>query len=137
MIVVIDTNVLLPALSTGHPYRVILESWLRGDLIWALTNEVIFEYEEITRRRIGQKRWDDFLLLLERMQSYRQNVLRISPSYRFRLVTGDADDDKFSDCAIAAEADWIITSDHHFNVLNGSGFKPQPISPEGFIERFC
>ena len=54
----------------------------------------------------------------------------------FHTITGDPDDDAFADCAIAAEADYLITSDHHFAPLKGSGYKPQPITPEEFIRRF-
>ena len=32
-------------------------------------------------------------------------------------------------------ASYIITSDKHFAALIGSGFKPQPITPEEFIAR--
>lgn len=44
------------------------------------------------------------------------------------------DDNKFVDCAIAAQADYIITADHHLAALNGSGYKPRPISPQEFIQ---
>jgi predicted nucleic acid-binding protein len=63
----------------------------------------------------------------------RQNVNRVSSSFRFHLITSDADDNKFADCAIAAEADFIITADQHFDVLRGSGYKPRPVTPEEFI----
>ena len=57
---------------------------------------------------------------------------------KFRKLRHEEDfsfggDDKFADCAIAAHADFIITSDQHFNVLIGSGYKPRPITPEEFI----
>lgn len=42
---------------------------------------------------------------------------------------------KFSDCAITAEADYIVTEDRHFQALIGSGYKPQPITPAEFIQR--
>lgn len=51
------------------------------------------------------------------------------------IAVVDRDDDKFTDCPIAAHADFIITSDQDFNVLIGSRFKPQPIAPEEFIAR--
>ena len=41
----------------------------------------------------------------------------------------------FADGAIAAEADFIVTSGHHFDTMIGSGYKPEPISPEQFITR--
>lgn len=38
------------------------------------------------------------------------------------LVTADPDDNKFVDCAVAANARFIVTGDHHFNVLRHIAF---------------
>lgn len=46
------------------------------------------------------------------------------------------DDNAFTDCAIAAHADYVITEDRHFAPLANAGYKPQPITPEAFIERY-
>lgn len=35
----------------------------------------------------------------------------------FRLIEQDQDDNKFVDCAIAANADYIVSNDAHFSVL--------------------
>ena len=35
----------------------------------------------------------------------------------FGLITADADDNKFVDCAIIAGAKYIVTEDRRFNVL--------------------
>lgn len=43
----------------------------------------------------------------------RENVKRLTPHYRFHLITADQDDNKFVDCAIAANAEYIVTEDHH------------------------
>ena len=40
-----------------------------------------------------------------------------SPHYHFQLITQDPDDNKFVDCAIIANADYIVTNDSHFKVL--------------------
>lgn len=61
------------------------------------------------------------------------SLIQVSPTFFFRTISADRDDDKFADCAIAANADFIITSDQHFHVLIGSGYRPQPITPEAFI----
>jgi predicted nucleic acid-binding protein len=37
------------------------------------------------------------------------------------------------DCAIAANADFIITNDSDYAPLANAGYKPQPISPEEFM----
>ena len=35
----------------------------------------------------------------------------------FGLIDADPDDNKFVDCAVAADAEYIVTNDSHFNVL--------------------
>ena len=35
----------------------------------------------------------------------------------FELLPADADDNKFVDCAVAADAEYIVTNDKHFNPL--------------------
>jgi predicted nucleic acid-binding protein len=136
MTVCVDTNALLPMLSLTHPARAIRLAWLRGAFSWALSTEILLEYEEIVLPRIGSRRWQEFLDLLEITGAVHGNVLNTSPTYRFRLITACPDDDKFADCAITAAADFIITGDAHFDVLIGSGHKPRPITPEDFITRF-
>ena len=64
------------------------------------------------------------------------DVLHITPSFHFNLITHDPDDNKFADCAIAAEADYIITEDGHFDAMIGLGYKPQPITAAEFIARY-
>ena len=61
------------------------------------------------------------------------NLRRVEPTYYWRLIAADPDDDKFADCAIAAEAEYVVTEDAHFAALKNSGHKPQPITPEAFI----
>lgn len=54
-----------------------------------------------------------------------QIIPKRSPN-RWRLITEDADDDKYADCAVAANADYLISDDRHFNVLETYDF-PQII----------
>ena len=76
------------------------------------------------------------MALLDAVEVRRRNLLRIAPHFRFHALPADPDDDKIADCAIAANANWIITEDRHFDPLLGSGYQPQPITPEKFIRRF-
>ena len=41
----------------------------------------------------------------------------VTPFFHFEMITEDRDDNKFVDCAIAAHARYIVTNDHHYNVL--------------------
>ena len=135
MTVVIDTNVVLGMFNPRHHTRPIFWAWFEGHLQWATSTEILLEYEEIVAERSGTGRARKMFALMEVVSEQHRNVLHVSPSFRFRLISADRDDDKFADCAIAAEADWIITSDHHFDGLRDSGYKPQPITPEEFIRR--
>lgn len=133
MIVVLDTNVMLPALNQRHPYADILRAWYARQLIWAISTDILLEYQEVVTRQSGSERWQMLGRLLDLAAIHGGNVKRVSPSYFFRTISADRDDDKFADCAISANADWIVTSDRHFDPLIGSGFRPQPITPEAFI----
>lgn len=46
-----------------------------------------------------------------------KNVEYITPHFKFRLIESDHDDDKFVDCAFAANATYIVSDDSHFEVL--------------------
>lgn len=134
MIVVVDTNAVLGAFTEGHAHRPVLDAWLDGRLTWAVSTEILLEYEEILARRSGQERAAKALHLIEVMADA-DLCRRIVPHFQWHLIVADPDDNKFADCAIAAEADFIITGDRHFEALAGSGYKPQPLAPEAFIRR--
>ena len=52
----------------------------------------------------------------------RPNVIRKDHHYTFALIEADKDDNKFVDCAIAANAKCIVTEDKHFRVLKNIPF---------------
>ena len=41
----------------------------------------------------------------------------ITPYFHFNLITADPDDNKFVDCAITANARYIVSNDKHYNIL--------------------
>ena len=45
------------------------------------------------------------------------NTKMVQVYYHLRLITVDPDDDKFVDCAFKANAKYIVTQDHHYDVL--------------------
>ena len=46
-----------------------------------------------------------------------EHVEFITPYYHFELISTDHDDNKFVDCAIAANATYIVTDDKHYKPL--------------------
>ena len=47
--------------------------------------------------------------------------------FRFGLISEDDDDNKFVDCAIAANAQAVVSNDRHFQTLKTIGFPKVPI----------
>ena len=135
MMVVIDTNVLNGMFVQGHSHSAIRRAWHAGIFRWAVSTDILAEYEEILGRMRGPAIAGEILSLVMNLGVLTDTIIRASPSYFFRTITYDRDDDKYADCAIAAHADYIVTSDKHFAKLLGSGYKPQPITPEDFITR--
>lgn len=101
-----------------------------------MSNEILFEYREVLTRMLGPEVWLRLLRALEIMEHLYANLVRVEPQFRFNVITADANDNKFADCAIAANADFIITEDQHFAALANAGYRPQPITPHEFVARF-
>jgi uncharacterized protein len=136
MIVVIDTNVLIQALSPRHTNAVISAAWRAGRFEWAFSTDILNEYFEVITLMLGPSTWAELCELLDFAETKPGYVIKVSPAYHFLAIPSDRDDDKFADCAITTHADFIINNDRHFRPLNNAGYKPQPISPKAFIERF-
>lgn len=118
MKIVLDTNVLLVSISSKSQYHWLFQGLLNQRYEIALTNEILMEYEEIISAKYSvpvAKNVIRTLLLLP-------NVSRIEVYYNWQLIRLDPDDDKFVDCAIASNADFIVTHDKHFNVLKDIDF---------------
>ena len=71
------------------------------------------EYEEILGSHASPLVANLFLKVLE----FSENVIHKDPFFKLNLIKKDPDDNKFVDCAVAANAEYIVTNDKHFNPL--------------------
>ncbi|KJR43981.1 nucleotide-binding protein [Candidatus Magnetoovum chiemensis] len=56
--------------------------------------------------------------------------------YKWNLIINDKDDNKFTDCAIAGGADYIVSEDKHFDIIKGIEFpKLRLLSTDEFMDR--
>ena len=133
MTVCLDTNVFLQIFGRKQPFYPIVRALLDGRLTLAVSNEILLEYEEVTTQLSGAERWREVAAFLELLDQLHGNIRQIEPRFRFAIITQDPDDNKFCDCAIAAEADFVVTDDAHFSALKSAGYKPKPARPEEFI----
>ena len=111
--IVLDTNCLLQSLPSISPYHEVWKAILDGRISLCVNTEILDEYEEI----IGKKTTPQIA------KNVVETIARLSTTYyqesyvHFNLIEKDEDDNKFVDCAIAADAKYIVSNDKHFNVL--------------------
>ena len=130
--IVLDANCLVMYLSAHNPYAEIWQKFVKGEYI--LSNDILEEYEEVLGRNITPKVARIVLAYIQILP----NVKFIDPHYSFGLIKADEDDNKFVDCAINSGAMYIVTEDHHFNVLKQIPFPHVDcIGIDSFIEILC
>ncbi|MCD8285262.1 MAG: putative toxin-antitoxin system toxin component, PIN family [Prevotellaceae bacterium] len=116
--VVLDTNCLIAALPRRSSYHNIWKDFVDGEYELCVTNEILAEYEEI----LSNKSSSDLAGFVIDVIVNSSNAVFVSPSYRFNLIKADVDDNKFVDCAITANAQFIVSEDKHFRVLRSIAF---------------
>ena len=120
MKIVLDTNCLLPAVFPHSIYHWVWKSFRHGVFTLCYTTEILAEYEELLSRFYPPEITNNTMLLL--LSS--RNVEKITPFFKWNLISADPDDNKFVDCALNSGADYLVTNDKHFNVLKSLGFPP-------------
>ena len=116
--IVLDTNCLVQIVAKQAKYGYVWNDVLDGKITLCVTNEILFEYEEILTKFYGQKvarMVVEMILILPQTQKY-------DIYYHWTLVTEDPDDDKFVDCAVISNAKYLVSDDKHFNVLSKISF---------------
>ena len=110
---VLDTNTLIQCISRRSRYHELWRSFLDGRNQLCVTTEILAEYAEILERKTSAT----FASLALDVIINNPYTLFVTPYYKFNVITTDPDDNKFVDCAVAANARFIVTDDHHYNVL--------------------
>lgn len=111
--IVLDTNCLLMCIPKISPYRIVWDAFLNGEFILCISNEIVEEYIEILSNKTTASIAGNIISTILNQP----NVELINPYYRFGLIQADADDNKFVDCAIAANAEFLVSNDSHFKAL--------------------
>lgn len=115
---VLDTNVFLVSLLPHHKYWWVFDGIIHHRFTLLVSNDILTEYMEKCIEKYGTSLSNeklDFLLDFS-------NVELVTPYFQWNLIEADPDDNKFVDCAIAGQADFIVTHDKHFNVLADVSF---------------
>jgi putative PIN family toxin of toxin-antitoxin system len=131
MTAVIDCNIFVMAIPSKSAYHKIVTALMNGNYQLHISTEIYFEIAEKINEKFNKEVADAFLDAFENSNS----VLVTEPSFKWNLISADEEDNKYVDCAIAANADYIVTNDKHFNVLKQISFPyVKCITIEEFME---
>jgi putative PIN family toxin of toxin-antitoxin system len=116
--VVLDTNVVIASISHRSPFHSVWQSFLKGKYELCVTSDILVEYAEVIERRYSII---DAEFILKQML-LRPNLIQSIRYFEWNVIEKDPDDNKFFDCAVAANADYIVSEDKHFNILKHVSF---------------
>ncbi|KHD06700.1 nucleotide-binding protein [Candidatus Thiomargarita nelsonii] len=131
--IVLDTNILIAIIGRKSPFRWIFDQIIAGKLVLCVSNEILLEYQEILERKTNPEVANNLINFL----TVHPSVIKTDIFYQFRLISQDEDDNKFVDCAIAANAAYLVSNDKHFRVLKDIEFpKVKILTLPEFVQQF-
>ena len=116
--IVLDTNCLLAILSRRGNYFPVWQGLHEGKYTLCVSNEILEEYEEIICSKTNPIIASNVIQMLINSPY----VQFVDTYFHFHLIEQDKDDNKFVDCAIAANARFIVSEDAHFKHLKDIPF---------------
>lgn len=111
--IVLDTNCLFQILPSISPYHKLWNDIIGGRVSLCVNTEILEEYEEKLAEKINKEIAHNVVEAIARLSTtvYQEAYIH------FGLIEEDLDDNKFVDCAIAADAEYVVSNDKHFSVL--------------------
>ncbi|MCF8243625.1 MAG: putative toxin-antitoxin system toxin component, PIN family [Saprospiraceae bacterium] len=129
--IVLDTNALLVCISRNSKFRLIFDKFLDGYFELLVSTEILNEYVE----KLQEKANSFVANNISEVLINAQNVVLVNVYYNWNIISDDPDDNKFIDCAVAADANFIVSNDRHFNILKKIDFpKINVITIEEFMQ---
>ena len=127
--VVIDTNVFISAfyLPESRPAKVVLLA-RRKTILNVISPPILKEVERIIKKKLL---WDNSKTqsAVRRIKNFSEEV---HPQERLAIIADDPDN-RILECAVAGQADFIISGDHHLlDLENYQGIKI--VTPARFLE---
>ena len=131
--VVVDTNnvVSAPFSEHGNPAR-IFELILIQEITNFTSDKIIEEITDVLNRdkfkRILSKDKIKFII-----KNFKKFSILVNPNFKLDIIKEDADDNIILECAVTANAEYIISGDNH--LLNLGHYKNSKIvSPKQFLD---
>lgn len=118
MKVVLDTNCFISCIGKRSLWRPAFDAFLAGRYTLCVSTEILLEYEEKFQQFWGNTVAANLLGTLLTAS----NIDLKPVFYNFNLVAQDADDNKFADTYLAANADYLVSNDSALLALNAAEY---------------
>ncbi len=133
MKIVLDTNILLAIIGRRSPYRWLFDCLIDGRIALCVSNDILLEYQEVLGRKANVEIAQNVINFIDTHPA----TVRTTVYFHFHLIAEDPDDNKFVDCAISANADFLVSNDAHFRRLREIEFpKVDVLSLDEFSSMF-
>lgn len=131
--VVIDTNILVSFFCfPGGILRELVKKALVHEYEVIISNEIFNEFEKVVEKKFPQA-INDFWQF---SRFIKENFTLINPTKRLNEVKDDPTDNKIIECAVAADADYIVSGDNHLlDLRKYKGIKI--LKPSDFFRIIC
>ncbi|MBI3246295.1 MAG: putative toxin-antitoxin system toxin component, PIN family [Deltaproteobacteria bacterium] len=131
MRIVLDTNVLISALAfpNSKPDR-ILSCVRRGEIELCTSTFILAELERILREKFGFSARETTV----RVRLIRALARLVEPTERVSVVTAKDDDNRIVECALAAQADYLVTGDKKHLLPLKTYLSIEIVSPAQFLD---
>ena len=107
---VADTNVYISALNFGGTPELFLKAAQAGGFQLVISDAIMEEVGSVLR---GDKfRWPEEEIAKAQRQIARFTQ-RVQPTETLNVITADPPDNRILECAVAAQADYIVSGDNH------------------------
>lgn len=111
--IVLDSNSLLRSFKKTSVYHHIWDKIQDGTICLCVTLDILCEYEE----KVSYFSTPEIGISVRQQIENAPGTIFINDYMRWNMIYSDPDDNKFVDCAIAANARCIVTNDSDYNVL--------------------
>ncbi len=115
MIIVLDTNVMISALlsTEGSPAQII-DLWEAGEFDIATSAPLLDEVKRVLGYEKIKKSLKCTPEEINRLiGGWRTAAIYVEPEEELEVIEDDPDDNRVLECAVAADADYIVSGDHH------------------------
>ena len=133
MKVVLDANILISFLLThGETISKIVDGWEQQKFTILTTSEILTEVRQVVERFVAAKliKEETALALLDEIE----NDSLIVPGLTTLNISPDKKDNRYLECAIDGEADYLVTGDKRHLLPLKTINKTKIISPKEFTE---